>query len=116
MIQGGGFSADMKQKATRGPVKNEARSDVKNDRGTLAMARTPVVDSATSQFFINLVNNGSLNHRDTSQRGFGYCVFGKVIEGMEVVDKIAMVKTRRVGGHRDVPLEPVTIKSIRMAE
>ena len=116
MIQGGGFSADMKQKATRAPIKNEARSDVKNGRGTLAMARTSNVDSATSQFFINLVNNGFLNHRNKSAQGFGYCAFGKVTAGMDVVDKMAKVKTGNSGGHQNVPLKAVTIVSIRVAE
>ena len=113
MIQGGGFTEDMKQVAPRAPVKNEARKDVPNSRGTLAMARTMVVDSATSQFFINLVDNSSLNHRDKTPRGFGYCVFGKVTEGMDVVDKIAKVPTGTRGPHRDVPQQPVKIVGIR---
>jgi peptidyl-prolyl cis-trans isomerase B (cyclophilin B) len=115
MIQGGGFTADMQQKETRGPIKNEACSDVVNARGTLAMARTAVVDSATAQFFINLVDNAFLNHKDKTPRGYGYCVFGKVIEGMAVVDKIAKVKTEGRGPHQNVPSEPVVIKSIRRA-
>lgn len=116
MIQGGGFSPDMKQKATRGPVKNEARSDVKNKRGTLAMARTQVVDSATAQFFINLVDNGFLDHSNNTPQGFGYCVFGQVTEGMDVVDKIAKVKTTTKGFNENVPVEPVVIKSIRRTD
>lgn len=113
MIQGGGFTPDMKKKPARAPVANEARADTPNRRGTLAMARTPQVDSATSQFFINLADNDFLNHRNKSPRGFGYCVFGEVVEGMDVVDKIAKVKTGNVKGYSDVPLEPVIIKSIR---
>ena len=96
MIQGGGFTPDMKQKPTHAPVKNEAAADVKNDRGTIAMARTGVVDSATAQFFINVVDNAFLNHKDNSPNGFGYAVFGKVIDGMDVVDKIKGVKTGRL--------------------
>jgi cyclophilin family peptidyl-prolyl cis-trans isomerase len=114
MIQGGGMDASMQQKPTKAPVKNEARTDVPNERGTLAMARTMVVDSATAQFFINLVNNGFLNHSDETARGFGYCVFGKVTEGMDVVDKIGKVATGARG--KDVPNETVTIKSVRRAE
>ena len=116
MIQGGGFTADMSQKKTREEIKNEATNGLKNERGTLAMARTGVVDSATAQFFINLKDNDFLNHRDTSTRGFGYCVFGKVTEGMEVVDKIKAVKTGNKAGMDDVPVEAVTIKSVRRAE
>ena len=113
MVQGGGFSADMVQKSAYEPIKNEARSDVPNVRGTLAMARTNVIDSATSQFFINLVDNDYLNHTDNSARGFGYAVFGKVISGMEVIDKIASVETGTVrGGHQNVPKKPVIILNI----
>ena len=115
MIQGGGFMPDMTQKAADTQIKNEATADKKNGRGTLAMARTSVVDSATSQFFINLVDNDFLNHRDETARGFGYCTFGKVTEGMDVVDKIGKVKTGTTGGHSDVPSVPVVIKSIRRA-
>ncbi len=114
MIQGGGFTANMQQKPTEAPVVNEARSDVPNARGTLAMARTAVVDSATSQFFINLTDNGFLNHRDRSPQGFGYCVFGEVVEGMDVVDAIAAVQTRTQGMHQNVPSEAVVIKSLRV--
>ena len=115
MIQGGGFDPDMKQKSTHAPIRNEARSDVTNRRGTLAMARTGEIHSASSQFFINLVDNDFLNHADETPRGFGYCVFGKVVEGMDVVDAIAKVATRTVAGHENVPAQPVTIKSIRRA-
>lgn len=115
MIQGGGFSPDMRQKRTHPPVKNEARADVPNKRGTMAMARTPVVDSATSQFFINHADNAFLDHRGKSDTEFGYCVFGKVTEGLDVLDAIANVKTTVVAGQKDVPVEPVTIKSVRRA-
>lgn len=115
MIQGGGFTPDMKQKSTRPPVKNEAGSDTPNRCGTLAMARTSVVDSATSQFFINLVDNDFLNHRNKTPQGFGYCVFGEVVEGMSVVDAIGSVKTGRSMGFSDVPEEAVLIKSIRLS-
>ena len=113
MIQGGGFTPDMKQKATKKPVKNEAANGLKNDRGTLAMARTQVIDSATSQFFINHKDNDFLNYRAPTLQGFGYCVFGKVTSGLEVLDAIAGVKTGNRGFHGDVPVETVEIKSIR---
>jgi peptidyl-prolyl cis-trans isomerase A (cyclophilin A) len=113
MIQGGGFTTEFKQKKTNAPIKNEAGNGLKNLRGTLAMARTGVVDSGTAQFFINLVNNDFLNQRDTTQQGFGYAVFGKVIDGMDVVDKIAGVKTV-VKGFPDVPEKQVVIKSIKL--
>jgi cyclophilin family peptidyl-prolyl cis-trans isomerase len=116
MIQGGGFTAAMEEKPTKAPVKNEARSDVRNDRGTLAMARTMVVDSATAQFFINLKDNGFLNHQNETPRGFGYCVFGKVTEGMDVVDKIAKVATGNNGPFENVPREAVVIKNISRAK
>lgn len=112
MIQGGGFTKDMVQKETRDPIKNEAANGLKNDRGTLAMARTMIVDSATSQFFINLVDNDFLNFRSPDMRGFGYAVFGKVTAGMDVVDKIAKVRTGNAGPHQNVPVEPVTIVKI----
>lgn len=112
MIQGGGFSEDMMQKSTYEQIKNEATAELKNDRGTLAMARTQVVDSATSQFFINLVNNDFLNHTDETPRGFGYAVFGAVIEGMDVVDAISAVATGNKGAYQDVPTEPVIITSM----
>ncbi len=113
MIQGGGFTPDMKQKTTHEPVKNEAAAELKNDRGTIAMARTMVVDSATSQFFINVVDNASLNHRDSSPSGFGYAVFGKVIDGMDIVDKIKGVQTGNMGPFQNVPLKPVVIESVK---
>lgn len=116
MIQGGGFGTDMKQKATKAPVVNEARTDAVNARGTLAMARTNVVDSATAQFFINVKDNGFLNHRDKTPQGFGYCVFGKVVEGMDVVDKIKAVKTQNAGPFQDVPVKAIVITSVRRAE
>lgn len=113
MIQGGGFTPDMKQKPTHEPIVNEAANGLKNARGTLAMARTSVVDSATAQFFINLKDNSFLNHRDKTSSGFGYAVFGKVIEGMDVVDAIKAVATDSSGPHDDVPVEPVIIKSAK---
>jgi peptidyl-prolyl cis-trans isomerase A (cyclophilin A) len=115
MVQGGGFTADLKQKPTDAPIKNEAGNGLKNQRGTLAMARTGIVDSATAQFFINTVNNDFLNQRDKSPQGFGYAVFGKVVEGMEVIDKIAAVKTV-TRGFPDVPETPVIIKSVKIVK
>jgi peptidyl-prolyl cis-trans isomerase B (cyclophilin B) len=112
MIQGGGFTPDMAQKQPRPPIKNEAKADLKNERGTIAMARTMVVDSATSQFFINVKDNESLNHRDETPQGFGYAVFGKVIEGMDVVDKIKAVPTGNAGPHQNVPTKPVVIEKV----
>lgn len=112
MIQGGGFTSDMKQKPTGKAIKNEAANGLKNARGTLAMARTGVVDSATAQFFVNLVDNTFLNYRGSTPDAFGYAVFGRVTEGMDVVDAIAAVATKTTGGHQDVPAEPVIIKSI----
>lgn len=111
MIQGGGFDADMKQKPTRDPIKNEADNGLKNERGTLSMARTSGVDSATCQFFINVNDNDVLDH---GERDFGYAVFARVTEGMEVVDKIVAVATGNRGGHSDVPVEPVVVeKAVR---
>ena len=112
MIQGGGFTPDMKKKATHADIKNEAAAELRNVRGTLAMARSGKIHSASSQFFINLVNNSSLDHKDETSRGFGYCAFGKVLDGMGVVDKIAKVKTHWQR-YDDVPVEPVVIRSIR---
>ncbi len=109
MIQGGGMEEDLSSKPTREPIKNEADNGVSNARGTLAMARTMVVDSATSQFFINLKDNDFLDH---GTRDFGYAVFGKVAEGMDVVDKIAAVQTGNRAGHQDVPVEAVTIEQV----
>jgi len=113
MIQGGGFTADLKQKATRAPIKNEADNGLKNSRGTIAMARTSVVDSATGQFFINLKDNSFLDFRSKTPRGYGYAVFGRVVEGMEVVDKIGRLPTRSKGMMQNMPVETVTINSIR---
>ena len=112
MIQGGGFTVDMKQKQTHDPIKNEAGNGLRNDTGTIAMARTRIVDSATAQFFINVSNNAFLNHRDESIDGFGYCVFGKVIHGMEIVDAIKKVKTGTLEGFQNVPKTPVVIEKI----
>jgi cyclophilin family peptidyl-prolyl cis-trans isomerase len=109
MIQGGGMEADMSQKQTRAPIKNEADNGESNRRGTLAMARTMDVNSATAQFFINLRDNDFLDH---GTRDFGYAVFGKVVDGMDVVDAIAAVPTGNKGGHQDVPVETVTIVEV----
>ena len=113
MIQGGGFTADMKQKPTKANIKNEASVFARNEQGTLAMARTPDPHSASSQFFINLKDNGFLDFTEPTQQGWGYCVFGKVIEGMDVVDAIAQVSTGHSGPHGDVPNQPVIINSIK---
>lgn len=113
MIQGGGFAPDMGQKPTRAPVKNEADNGLKNERGSIAMARTRDPHSATAQFFINVVDNDFLNHSAKTERGWGYTVFGKVISGMEVVDAITAVPTGNRGRFRNVPTEPVMIRSIR---
>jgi cyclophilin family peptidyl-prolyl cis-trans isomerase len=110
VIQGGGMTADMKQKATRAPIRNEADNGVKNRRGTLSMARTNDPNSATSQFFVNLVDNAFL---DPGRGGAGYAVFGCVVEGMDVIDEIAKTKTGRKGGHDDVPVEPIVVKSAK---
>ena len=112
MIQGGGMTADMNQKPTKPPIKNEADNGLKNTVGTLAMARTSVVDSATSQFFINVKDNGFLDFKSKTPQGYGYAVFGKVISGMDVVTKIENVATTSKGMNQDVPVEPVVIKSI----
>jgi peptidyl-prolyl cis-trans isomerase B (cyclophilin B) len=112
MIQGGGFTPDMNQKPTKGKIKNEASPALKNVRGTLAMARLPGPHTATAQFFINVVNNDFLDQKDKTDRGFGYCVFGKVTEGLDVLDKIKAVPTKTVGGFDDVPVKPVVIQSI----
>lgn len=111
MIQGGGFTADMKEKKTKAPIKNEANNGLKNDTGTIAMARTSDVDSATSQFYINVADNEALNHGGPN--GFGYAVFGKVTKGMHVVDRIKAVRTGQMNGHGDVPMTAVIIKSIK---
>ena len=111
MIQGGGLTAEMLPKPTGAPIKNEAGNGLKNDRGTVAMARTGAPDSATSQFFINVVNNDGLNR--PSPDGYGYTVFGKVVTGMDIVDKIAATKTGIVKGFRDAPTTPVVIKAVK---
>ena len=116
MIQGGGFTKDMNQKPTKDPIRNEAMNGLKNKRGTIAMARTMVVDSATSQFFINLVDNGFLDFQTPTPQGFGYAVFGRVTDGMEVVDKIAKVRTGFAGPHQNVPEEPIVIKKVTVAD
>ena len=112
MIQGGGFTSDMQQKETLPPIENEANNMVMNERGTIAMARTNDPHSASAQFFINLKDNNFLNFKDETIQGWGYCVFGKVLEGMETVDEIAKVKTGSYGPHQDVPNEPIIIKEI----
>ena len=114
MVQGGGFTPDMAQKGTKAQIKNEAANGLKNDTGTLAMARTNVVDSATSQFFINVKDNDFLNHQGPAN--FGYCVFGKVVAGLDIVQQIEAVATGRKGMHDDVPLEPVLINSATLIE
>jgi cyclophilin family peptidyl-prolyl cis-trans isomerase len=117
MIQGGGFNSNMTEKSDkRAPIKNEANNGLKNDRGTLAMARTNDPHSASSQFFINLKDNDFLNHTSESGAGWGYAVFGKVSEGMDIVDQIAAVKTGQNGPHGDVPLEAITITSATIVE
>jgi cyclophilin family peptidyl-prolyl cis-trans isomerase len=113
MIQGGGFTRQMRQKTTRQPIPNEAENRLKNERGTVAMARTPDPHSATSQFFINTVDNDFLNFRGKDPRGWGYAVFGRVAQGMDIVEAIAGVKTGVSKGHRDVPLKPVVIVTAR---
>ena len=114
MIQGGGFEPGMVQKSTNDPIENEADNGLKNDRYTIAMARTMDPHSASCQFFINVADNGFLNHTSKSQDGWGYCVFGKVTEGTEVVDKIKGAKTTFRAGHQDVPVEDVVIESAEL--
>ena len=116
MVQGGGMNESLEQKKPKFAIKNEATNGLSNTRGTLAMARTSVVDSATSQFFINTVDNLFLNHKGKQPDSFGYCVFGQVVEGMDVVDKIREVKTGNKAGHSDVPVEPVFIVSAKLIE
>lgn len=116
MIQGGGFDAKMRQKRTRKPIKNEADNGLANAAYTIAMARTPDPDSASSQFFINVADNQMLNHRDKTPQGWGYAVFGKVVQGQEVVDKIKAVATTNRGMHQNVPVEPVTILKATVVE
>jgi cyclophilin family peptidyl-prolyl cis-trans isomerase len=114
MIQGGGFDSGMSQKKTKSPIKNEAANGLKNAVGSIAMARTNVVDSATSQFFINVKDNDFLNHKNTSPDGYGYAVFGQVVEGMDVVQTIEKVKTGNRGMHQDVPVQTVVINSVKV--
>jgi len=116
MIQGGGMTADMKQKGTRAPIKNEAGNGLKNKTGTIAMARTQEVDSATAQFFINTADNKFLDHGGSSPSAFGYAVFGKVVDGMDAVWAIEQVATGNTGGHQDVPKEAVTINKVTIIE
>ncbi|MBS3819147.1 peptidyl-prolyl cis-trans isomerase [bacterium] len=113
MIQGGGFTADFTKKSTKAPIENEADNGLKNKKGTIAMARTMEINSATSQFFINLVDNPSLNYKDDSPRGYGYCVFGKVTDGMDVVEAIGNVETTTKNGQKNVPKETIKIISVR---
>ena len=114
MIQGGGFTADMTKKPTKPPVVNEAGNGLSNLRGTIAMARTSEVNSATAQFFINTKDNPALDHKDNTPGGFGYAVFGKVIEGMGTVEKIAASATGTVGSYQNVPVKPVVIKDVKL--
>lgn len=115
MVQGGGFTTEMSQKKTNPEIKNEANNGLKNNKYTIAMARTPNPDSASSQFFINVNDNDFLNFSAPTSQGWGYCVFGKVVEGTEVVDKIAKVKTGSRNGHQDVPVENVIIERAEVA-
>ena len=116
MIQGGGFTTDMEQKPTQAPVDNEANNGLKNERGTIAMARTQDPHSATAQFFINVQDNDFLNHTGENMQGWGYTVFGKVTQGEAVLDKIRSVQTGSQGGHQDVPTDPIIIESISIIE
>jgi peptidyl-prolyl cis-trans isomerase B (cyclophilin B) len=116
MIQGGGFTEDMQQKETRSPIENEADNGLNNAAGSVAMARTNDPHSATSQFFINVQDNGFLNHSAKNPQGWGYCVFAKVTDGMDVVNKIKGVKTGSKAGHQDVPMEPVVIERVTVDE
>jgi peptidyl-prolyl cis-trans isomerase B (cyclophilin B) len=116
MVQGGGFTADFAQKPTHEPIKNEADNGLKNTRGTVAMARTMDPNSASAQFFINLADNAFLDHRDKTQQGWGYAVFGKVVDGMDVVDAIAKQKTGSRSGHDDVPVSNVVIESAEVID
>jgi peptidyl-prolyl cis-trans isomerase B (cyclophilin B) len=116
MIQGGGFEPGLIQKPARAPIQNEAANGLKNDKYTIAMARTSDVHSASSQFFINVTDNDFLNYSSPTPQGFGYCVFGKVVEGQDVVDRIKKVKTGSRGGHQNVPVENVTIEKAEVVE
>ena len=112
MVQGGGFTADMEQKATQAPIENEANNGLENALGTIAMARTQDPHSATAQFFINVQDNDFLNHTGENMQGWGYAVFGKVTDGEDVLDKIRCVQTGSQAGHQDVPVEPIIIESV----
>ena len=112
MVQGGGFTADMEEKATQAPIENEANNGLENARGTIAMARTQDPHSATAQFFINVQDNDFLNHTGENMQGWGYAVFGKVTDGEDVLDKIRCVQTGSQAGHQDVPVEPIIIESV----
>ena len=114
MVQGGGFDKDLKQKPTRAPIQNEAANGLKNDYGTVAMARTPDPHSASAQFFINVKNNDFLNFKDASPQGFGYAVFGKVVGGIDIVEKITKVPTGNAAGHQNVPRDPILIEKARI--
>jgi peptidyl-prolyl cis-trans isomerase B (cyclophilin B) len=116
MVQGGGFDADMRQKTTDAPIDNEANNGLKNNHGTIAMARTMDPHSATAQFFINVSDNDFLNHTAENMQGWGYAVFGQVVEGQEVLDKIRMVPTGSQAGHQDVPVDPVVIESVTVLD
>jgi peptidyl-prolyl cis-trans isomerase B (cyclophilin B) len=116
MIQGGGFTTDMEQKPTQAPVDNEANNGLKNERGTIAMARTQDPHSATAQFFINVQDNDFLNHTGENMQGWGYTVFGKITQGEDVLDKIRCVQTGSQDGHQDVPTEPIIIESVSITE
>jgi peptidyl-prolyl cis-trans isomerase B (cyclophilin B) len=116
MVQGGGFTDDMSEKSTREPIKNEANNGLANENGTIAMARTPNPHSASSQFFINVKDNAFLDFQNETPNGWGYCVFGKVSEGMEVVSSIVAVPTGNHGMHQDVPVEPIIIMKASVAE
>ena len=116
MIQGGGFDANMQQKPTADPIENEADNGLTNDRGTIAMARTMDPHSATAQFFINVKNNDFLNHSGKNMQGWGYTVFGRVVSGDDVLDKIRAVSTGNLAGHQDVPTESVIIESVAVVE
>ena len=116
MIQGGGFTAGMQQKPGEATIKNEADKAMPNKRGTLAMARTSDPHSASNQFFINVADNDFLNHKAPNEMGWGYCVFGKVVEGMDVVDKIKAVSTTSRAGHQDVPVDDVVLEEVRVEQ
>ena len=116
MVQGGGFNTDMRQKTTEAPIDNEANNGLKNNRGTIAMARTMDPHSATAQFFINVSDNDFLNHTAENMQGWGYAVFGQVVEGQEVLDKIRVVPTGSQAGHQDVPVDPVVIESVTVLD